>query len=64
MIDLADAHYELDIARAGSLLDWQPQHRLIDTAPRMIEALQKDPAGWYARHELAAPAHLETESSV
>jgi nucleoside-diphosphate-sugar epimerase len=64
MIDLADAHYELDIARAGSLLDWQPQHRLIDTAPRMIEALQKDPAGWYAWHELAAPAHLETESSV
>jgi nucleoside-diphosphate-sugar epimerase len=55
MIDLADAHYELDISRAWSLLAWQPQHRLIDTAPRMIESLQRDPAGWYARHDLDGP---------
>ena len=52
MIDLADDHYELDISRAQALLDWQPRHRLIDTLPRMVEALKADPAAWYKRHEL------------
>jgi nucleoside-diphosphate-sugar epimerase len=53
MIDLADDHYELDISRAKALLGWHPRHRLIDTLPRMVEALQRDPDAWYARHELA-----------
>lgn len=56
MIDLADDHYELDIHRAQTLLDWQPRHRLIDTLPRMVAALQSDPATWYARHNLTSPS--------
>lgn len=52
MIDLADDHYELDIGKAGSLLGWEPQHRLRQTLPKMIEALKRDPAGWYKRHKL------------
>jgi nucleoside-diphosphate-sugar epimerase len=59
MIDLADDHYELDISRAQSLLGWQPQHRLIDTLPHMVEALKADPVGWYKRHELEPPSDLE-----
>ena len=52
MIDLADDHYELDVSRAHELLEWQPQHRLIDTLPRMVEALQADPVAWYRHHKL------------
>jgi nucleoside-diphosphate-sugar epimerase len=59
MIDLADDHYELDISRAQELLGWRPQHRLIDTLPRMIDALKADPVGWYQRHELEPPSELE-----
>lgn len=52
MIDMADDHYELDISRARELLAWQPQHRLLETLPSMVAALQADPAGWYKRHDL------------
>ena len=52
MIPLADDHYELDISRARDLLGWQPRHRLIDTLPSMVEALQADPVAWYRRHKL------------
>lgn len=50
MIDIADDHHELNIDRAHNLLDWEPDHRLITTVPRMCEAVLADPAGWYARH--------------
>lgn len=50
MIDLADDHYELDIARARELLLWTPKQQLIDALPRMAEALLKDPKAWYRRH--------------
>jgi nucleoside-diphosphate-sugar epimerase len=58
MIDLADDHYELDISRARELLGWRPQHRLLDTLPRMVEALRRDPAAWYQRHDLELPAGM------
>jgi nucleoside-diphosphate-sugar epimerase len=52
MIDLADDHYALDITRARTLLDWQPQHNLYETLPKMVAALEADPAGWYRRNKL------------
>lgn len=60
MIDLADDHYALDITRAHTLLDWLPQRNLYDTLPKMIAALQADPAGWYRQNKLAgAPPALQ-----
>lgn len=59
MIDLADDHYELDIARAGALLAWQPRHRLLTALPAMIYALKKDPAAWYKINKLEAPDDLQ-----
>jgi nucleoside-diphosphate-sugar epimerase len=56
MIELADDHFELDIGRATELLGWQPQHRLRETLPKMVQALQRDRGAWYARHELTSPA--------
>jgi nucleoside-diphosphate-sugar epimerase len=52
MIELAGAHYELDISRARQLLGWEPRHRLIDTLPKMIESLKAAPLAWYKRHGL------------
>jgi len=52
MIDLADAHYPVSIARARERLGWEPRHRLGDTLPRMIERLEQDPPGWYRENGL------------
>jgi len=62
MIDMADDHYELDIARARKWLDWSPEHRLISTLPKMIDALKQDTEGWYKRHELDLPESVESSS--
>lgn len=59
MIDVMDDHYELDISRAESLLDWYPRHRVITMIPRMVDALKEDPVSWYARHNISFPQHLK-----
>lgn len=58
MVDMADDHYELNIERAKRLLGWEPQHRLRDTLPRMIEALKADPLGWYDENGITPPPWL------
>jgi nucleoside-diphosphate-sugar epimerase len=67
MVENADAHYALDIGRAERL-GWRPAHTLRATLPRMIEALKRDPVGWYRANKLnvakvaaaaAAPAEAE-----
>ena len=52
MIDLADAHYPIRIQRARTRLAWEPEHRIRDVLPRMIEQLQADPAAWYQENGL------------
>jgi len=64
MIDMADDHYELDISRARRLLGWEPHHRLIDTLPKMVDALQRDPVEWYKHHKMTPPAQAEREAAV
>src|SRR5688572_397890 len=46
MVDLADDHYALDISLARKPLGWDPKHSLRDTLPRMVAALQREPAKW------------------
>lgn len=53
MIDRAGEHYELDISRARQYLDWEPQHRLLDTLPKIIKSLKADPGKWYERNHLS-----------
>lgn len=55
MIDRAADHYELNIAKARRLLGWEPAHSLRETLPKMVEALKRDPAGWYRANKLEAP---------
>lgn len=58
MIDRAGDHYELDVSRARQLLGWEPKRSLRATLPKMVEALKRDPAGWYETHGLDAPKEL------
>ncbi|AKC88394.1 vitamin K epoxide reductase family protein [Pseudoxanthomonas suwonensis] len=60
MIEISSDHYALDIARARDLLGWAPQHRIADTLPRLVEALKRDPAGWYEANGVTPPPWLET----
>lgn len=55
MIDLADAHYAVDVSRARKLLGYEPRHRLRDTLPEMIRRLRADPERWYAENKLPPP---------
>lgn len=52
MIDLADDHYELDISKAKEVLGWTPIRSLEKTLPIMIDALKRDPIGWYKTNGL------------
>lgn len=53
MIDLSDDHYELDISFSKGILGWEPKYSVVETLPKMIEALKKDPQGWYKEHNLS-----------
>ena len=58
MIDLADDHYEADVSHACVRLGWEPQHRLRDTLPAMIEFLKSDPRAFYKENKLPVPEEL------
>jgi nucleoside-diphosphate-sugar epimerase len=55
MIDLADAHYPVSVARARARIGWAPRRRLRRTLPRMVAALRSDPIRWYEEHHLPVP---------
>ena len=52
MIDRTGEHYELDRSRAKEILGWEPKHRLLETLPRIVENLKKDPDSWYEENNL------------
>jgi nucleoside-diphosphate-sugar epimerase len=63
MVDMAEDHYDLNIERARERLSWKPKHRLRDELPRLIDALRKDPAGWYHANGITPPAALEVAAA-
>ncbi len=63
MIDFADDHYALDIARAKAWLEWQPRRTLRDTIPKMICALKQDPLAWYRAHKLSPSPELSQQET-
>lgn len=52
MVDASSDHYVLDITRARTLLGWEPRHKLRDALPKMVDALRRDPQGWYKANKL------------
>lgn len=59
MVDMADAHYPVNPGKAKTKLGWQPEHRLADTLPAMIDRLQENPQRWYEVNNLAAPSEAQ-----
>jgi nucleoside-diphosphate-sugar epimerase len=55
MIDLADAHYPVEIDLAQKRLGWEPAHRLRFTLGKMISRLKRDPRKWYENNNLNWP---------
>lgn len=52
MIDLADAHYHADVTKAETRLGWNPQHRLRNTLPAIVDSLKRDPVTFYEENYL------------
>jgi len=65
MVDMADAHYPVSVARAKQRLAWEPRHRLADVLPDMLANLARDPKRFYRINDLpdAEDAEAEEESS-
>ena len=61
MIDRANDHYAVDITSARALLDWEPGHSLRKTLPKMIDALKRDPLGWYKKNKLNPPSEIQNQ---
>ena len=64
MIDLSSDHYALDISRARHLLDWEPEHFILDTLPAMIARLKEDPVAWHEANGVTISRELEAEAQV
>ncbi len=54
MVEISDDHYELDLSRARTHLDWEPKHCLREALPVMVERLKADPSAWYKANKLNA----------
>ncbi|MBW3560848.1 MAG: NAD(P)-dependent oxidoreductase, partial [Proteobacteria bacterium] len=52
MVDQSNDHYILDVTRARTVLGWTPTHSLRAALPKMVEALRRDPPGWYKANKL------------
>jgi hypothetical protein len=64
MIDRANDHYALDIARARTLLGWEPKRSLRETLPKMVAALKADPLGFYRGNNLELSSELEKQAET
>lgn len=62
MIDLADQHYPVEIARAKQRLGWNPKHRLRDELEAIVAGLKRDPKPWYEMNKLPVPKELQPTS--
>ena len=48
----------LDISKAKKYLGWEPKHHLLETLPKMIDKLKKDPVAFYKNNGLTPPKWL------
>ena len=62
MISRADDHYALDISRARRWLGWEPERRLEDELPGMIETLESYPVAWKHANGLLEPELAESKA--
>ncbi|WP_420561663.1 vitamin K epoxide reductase family protein [Tepidicaulis sp.] len=58
MVDMGADHYALDISKAERLLGWHPRRFIRDYLPSIVDALKKDPLGWYEKNGITPPEWL------
>lgn len=63
MIDMADAHYPVDISHAQRELGWFPVRRLEQVLPLIVQEMLRNPNQWFERNGLDAPAE-ETAANL
>ncbi len=63
MIDLADDHYQPDITKAQTKLGWNPQHRLRNTLPAIVDALKRDPVQFYKDNYLPVTDEVKAKAA-
>jgi nitric oxide synthase oxygenase domain/subunit len=63
MIDIADDHYEISVARAKKMLGWTPKRHVKDVLPLWIEELKKEPLAWYHENKLKPAAWIAKQKS-
>jgi nucleoside-diphosphate-sugar epimerase len=62
MIQTADDHYALDVTRARRWLGWEPERRLEDELPAIIETLKSYPVAWQHANGLLEPELAESKA--
>ena len=62
MIARADDHYALDISRARRWLGWEPEHRLEDDLPSIIDTLVSYPVAWRHANGLLEPELADSKA--
>lgn len=64
MIELADDHYALDITRAREELGWEPEWRIEDVLPKIVDMLKEYPVAWKRANGLIEPEVEPAESTA
>ena len=64
MIQSVDDRYAVDITRARRWLGWEPERRLRDELPAMIETLKSYPVAWRRANGMLEPELASTSSPV
>lgn len=64
MVEMASDHYALDISEARRLLGWEPRHSILETLPKLIANLKKDPLGWYEANRITPPEWMQSAGQV
>jgi nucleoside-diphosphate-sugar epimerase len=52
MIELCDSNYIINSKISAEVLDWHPQHKVLDTLPLLVKSLTHDPEKWYRENNL------------
>ncbi len=60
MIDMASDHYDLDVSKVKTDLDWQPKKRIYEGLEKIVDNLKQDPANWYQQNGITAPDWVQS----
>ncbi len=63
MVDMADAHYPVDVSLAKERLHWKPRHQLALYLPQIVQRMLADPEKWYRQNDMSPPERVEQKET-